>query len=105
MTFLHISLIIDVEFKSTVVDFGLVERPWSTERRGISPPFLYSKLLQKDDCMSEKILSIFIDESGDFGPYEIHAPYYLVSKIVHNQGTDISENIKLFDENLCTLMI
>ena len=55
--------------------------------------------------MSEKILSIFIDESGDFGPYEIHAPYYLVSMILHNQGTDISENIKLFDENLCTLMI
>ena len=36
MTFLHISLIINIEYKSTVVDFGLVERPWSTERRGIS---------------------------------------------------------------------
>lgn len=48
MTFLHISLIINIEYKSTVVDFGLVERPWSTERRGISPPFSYSKLLQKD---------------------------------------------------------
>lgn len=31
--------------------------------------------------MSENILSVFIDESGDFGPYEIHAPYYLVSMI------------------------
>ncbi len=26
--------------------------------------------------MSEKILSVFIDESGDFGPYESHVPYY-----------------------------
>ena len=100
MTFLHISLIINIQYKSTVVDFGLVERPWSTERRGISPPFSYSKLLQKDDCMSEKILSVFIDESGDFGPYETHAPYYLVSMILHNQSTDIYENIKLFDSHL-----
>ena len=41
--------------------------------------------------MSEKILSIFIDESGDFGPYEAHAPYYLVSMILHDQNTDITE--------------
>ena len=53
--------------------------------------------------MSEKILSVFIDESGDFGPYEAHAPYYLVSMILHNQSTDISENIKLFDSHLLNL--
>lgn len=53
--------------------------------------------------MSEKILSVFIDESGDFGPYEVHAPYYLVSMILHNQNTDISENIKVFDIHLANL--
>ena len=53
--------------------------------------------------MSEKILSVFIDESGDFGPYEIHAPYYLVSMILHNQNTDINENIKFFDTHLLNL--
>ena len=53
--------------------------------------------------MSEKILSFFIDESGDFGPYEAHAPYYLVSMILHNQSTDVSENIKLFDSHLLNL--
>ena len=49
--------------------------------------------------MSEKILSVFIDESGDFGPYEAHAPYYLVSMILNNQSTDISEKVKLFDSH------
>lgn len=53
--------------------------------------------------MSEKILSVFIDESGDFGPYEAHTPYYLVSMILHNQSTDVSENIKLFDSHLLNL--
>ena len=53
--------------------------------------------------MSEKILSVFIDESGDFGPYEIHAPLYLVSMILHNQNIDISENIKLFDSHILNL--
>ena len=28
--------------------------------------------------MAEKILSCFIDESGDFGPYDFRSPYYYV---------------------------
>jgi len=40
---------------------------------------------------------------GDFGPYESHAPYYLVSMILHNQNIDISENIKVFDSHLSNL--
>ena len=53
--------------------------------------------------MAEKILSVFIDESGDFGPYELHAPYYLVAMILHDQDTDISENIKSFETHLSNL--
>ena len=53
--------------------------------------------------MSEKVLSVFIDESGDFGPYEAHSPYYLISMILHNQNTDISENIKSFNSHLLNL--
>ena len=53
--------------------------------------------------MSEKILSVFIDESVDFGPFEAHSPYYLVSMILHNQNTDITENIKSFDSHLIHL--
>lgn len=53
--------------------------------------------------MSENILSVFIDESGDFGPYEVHSPYYFVSMILHNQNIDISENIKVFHSHLLNL--
>lgn len=53
--------------------------------------------------MPQKILSIFIDESGDFGTYEIHCPYYLISMILHKQNYDIAENIKSFDSHLLNL--
>lgn len=53
--------------------------------------------------MSKKILSIFIDESGDFGPYEIHSPYYIISLVLHNQNHNISKNIKEFDYHLRNL--
>ena len=53
--------------------------------------------------MSEKFLSVFIDESGDFGPYESHAPYYIISMILHKQENDISENIKSFNSHLSNL--
>lgn len=53
--------------------------------------------------MSKKILRVFIDESGDFGAYKSHSPYYLVSMILHNQDNDISSNIKVFDYHLTNL--
>lgn len=53
--------------------------------------------------MSEKCLSVFIDESGDFGPFEVHSPYYLVSMVLHNQSVDINHNITAFEEHLLNL--
>lgn len=53
--------------------------------------------------MSEKVLSVFIDESGDFGSYAPHSPYYLVSMVLHNQTNNFSENIRIFDSHLSNL--
>lgn len=53
--------------------------------------------------MTEKILSVFIDESGDFGAYEAHSPYYLVAMVLHNQDIDISDNITNFEMHLNNL--
>lgn len=53
--------------------------------------------------MSEECLSVFIDESGDFGPYESHAPYYFVAMVLHNQSIDISGNISAFETHLSNL--
>ena len=43
--------------------------------------------------MADRILSCFIDESGDFGPYDFRSPYYYVSMVLHDQSIDISEKI------------
>ena len=47
-----------------------------------------------------KELSIFIDESGDFGDYEQHSPYYIVSMVFHDQSQSIQEDIKKLDREL-----
>lgn len=43
--------------------------------------------------MANRILSCFIDESGDFGPYKAHSPYYYVAFVLHEQNYDISDKI------------
>lgn len=48
--------------------------------------------------MSERVLSCFIDESGDFGPYDPRAPYYYVSMVLHDQEEDISDKIAGMEE-------
>ncbi len=53
--------------------------------------------------MKEKILSVFIDESGDFGPYDSHSPFYLVSMVLHNQRVDITKNIDELENHMRNL--
>lgn len=48
--------------------------------------------------MSE--LSIFIDESGDFGLYNHKSPYYIISFVFHDQSSSISQNINLLNSKL-----
>lgn len=53
--------------------------------------------------MAEKVLSIFIDESGDFGPYDHHAPNYYVAIVIHEQLNDIGASIKTLDKHVINL--
>lgn len=47
-----------------------------------------------------KELSIFIDESGDFGEYSHLAPYYIVTLVLHDQSSDITGQLQLLEESL-----
>lgn len=46
----------------------------------------------------EKIISVFIDESGDFGFVGDASKYYIITFVFHNQEKDISSNIKKIDD-------
>lgn len=50
-----------------------------------------------------KDLSIFVDESGNFGMNTNHSPYYLVSFVFHDQQHDISEMVLYIDRYLSEL--
>lgn len=50
-----------------------------------------------------KELSIFIDESGDFGEYDYHSPYYIIAIVMHNQGLDISNDLNHLETELAQL--
>lgn len=47
-----------------------------------------------------KELSIFIDESGDFGEYEPHSPYYIIAMVFHDQEIPISNAVTNLDREL-----
>jgi hypothetical protein len=48
-------------------------------------------------------LSIFIDESGDFGEYSPHSPYYIIAMVFHDQGGDIRDAVDVLDRELANL--
>ena len=50
-----------------------------------------------------KELSIFIDESGDFGEYDYHSPYYIITMIFHNQKDDVQPAISKLNQELSYL--
>ncbi len=45
-------------------------------------------------------LSIFIDESGDFGPVQSHSPFYILSLVLHDQSNDITDHLDKIHEAL-----
>jgi len=85
--------ILRVRGDGTCLSLGLVERPGSYQGGELPRHFL-----QRSFNMSE--LSIFIDESGDFGAYEHHAPFYIVTLVFHNQSSDISGNINHLNQKI-----
>ena len=50
-----------------------------------------------------KELSIFIDESGDFGKFNKISPYYIVTMVFHDQSNDIKEHLYSLEHELSYL--
>ena len=48
-------------------------------------------------------LSIFVDESGDWGEYKHHSPYYIITFVFHNQDIDISDDLSKLDADLLNI--
>lgn len=70
------------------------EREFQVHQSGGETPrhFLYG------DNMKE--LSVFVDESGDFGPYSSHSPYYLFTLLFHEQENSINNEIDNLDRKI-----
>lgn len=50
-----------------------------------------------------KELSIFVDESGDFGSYKSHSPFYFFTLVFHDQGQPISTQIEFLEKRILEL--
>ena len=64
-------------------------------RRGKPPPILFYM----------NAIEIFIDESGDFGPYETHNPYYAVTMVFHEAVEALYYKIKELEYHLAVLSL
>ena len=45
-------------------------------------------------------LSLFVDESGDFGLYKPDTPFYIVAMVFHDQSSPISQQMRDLDSDL-----
>ena len=52
---------------------------------------------------TQRILSCFVDESGDFGKYDAHCPYYMVSVVLHDQSDSIEAQLSGMEKYLSDL--
>ena len=55
--------------------------------------------------MSEKTLSVFVDESGIWNESDTFSRYYIVSLVLHDQSMDISEAVSALDRDIASLGI
>ena len=66
-----------ISIEVSLILIGLVERPGSTNLRVRHPLFYFVGIMKE--------LSVFVDESGDWGEYDFHAPYYIISLVLHDK--------------------
>lgn len=52
---------------------------------------------------SPRILSCFIDETGDFGDYDYHCPYYMISAVLHDQNISIESELNNLEKYLSNI--
>ena len=55
--------------------------------------------------MSEKTLSVFVDESGIWNESESSSRYYIVALVMHDQSIDVSQAIDSLDRDIASLGI
>ena len=48
-------------------------------------------------------LSVFIDESGDFGEYDYRSPFYIITMVFHDQDKSIQAAVDKLDQELSYL--
>lgn len=48
-------------------------------------------------------MSIFVDESGDFGEYSQHSPYYIITMLFHDKDKDIKPLVQKLDSEIQSL--
>ena len=46
-------------------------------------------------CVGERMkeLSVFVDESGDFGEYDRRSPFYIISLVLHDQRLIVIQEV------------
>lgn len=52
---------------------------------------------------SMRAIEIYIDESGDFGPFDEHCPYYIVTMVFHESSDPLFEKIQDLEYRLSLL--
>ena len=75
--------------------WGWSKDPGPTIRCGCPTPFLMEFYMKE--------ISIFIDESGDFGEYNKISPYYIVTMVFHDQDNDIAGCLDSLEQELIYL--
>jgi len=63
-------------------------------RREKSPAIFYLGKVKMNS------LSVFVDEASNFGPYESHNPFYILTLVLHEQSKSIQPAVKRLEETL-----
>ncbi len=81
-----------------VLDTTGAGRKTRVQRYGVGVPHHF---FCRGDCMKE--ISIFIDESGDFGKFNKKSPFYIVTMVFHDQASDITACLDSLEHELSYL--
>lgn len=95
---MHKYAILFVRYNCNALQFGLGVSSLDHRRREEFPAIFIRK---GNECVMKE-LSVFIDESGDFGEITERPAYYLVTLVFHDQKDNIDNAVKKLEDSIKT---
>jgi hypothetical protein len=94
------SSLVTIHFKQAIL-IHILWRVFIT--KNIQKSLVSQKIVARKESTETIVYKLYLLQSGDFGEYDYHSPYYILSFVFHDQDLDLTSALDILNQKLYSL--